>query len=176
MTRVRPAVSAAGVSLLALVVVAATVAAVAPDGMAPLVAVAGVVGVAVGLLGGLPALVPVGVLALVLAHTAAVGGSGALVHPTSAVVVPAVWIGFEFAMRSFDLRTDVRPGRPATLDHLVRVAAIAAGSGAMALAVVGAAGVVPEGGLTFRLAAVACALLLAAVAAVLAVSRRPTPP
>ncbi len=174
MTRVQPAVLAASLSVLSLVVVLVVVTAVAPDGMAPIAAAVGLGAVVVGLIGGLPVLVPVGVLALVLAHTAAVVGGSDLVHPSSAVVVPAAWVGFEVAMRSFELRPDTRPDRAAALDHLLRVGVIAAGSAAVVLVIVGVVGAVPEGGLAFRLVAVVCAVVLAILAAVLSVSRDPS--
>lgn len=165
-----PPVVLAGVSILAGAAAVAVNLAIASDAGAAVTAqisLVGVVALAVGLVAGLPALVTGGVLGLVLGSVAAVADSDALFDLRMAAVVPLVWLVFEVAMRSCELRPVIRSTRAVVADWLGTVATVAAGAAALALVASAVVAAAPAGGLTFRvLSIVVVVAVVVALAAV----------
>ncbi|MFP4512680.1 MAG: hypothetical protein ACLFRV_07015 [Acidimicrobiales bacterium] len=160
----------AGVSILAgaaTVVVNLAVASEAGAAVAAQLSILGLVALAVGLVAGFPVLVIGGVLGLVFGSVAAVSDSDALFDLRTTAVVPLVWLAFEVAMRSCELRPATRSSRTVVVDWLGGVATVAAGSAALALVASVVVSAAPAGGLTFRvLSIVAVVAVVVAVAAV----------
>lgn len=154
----RRAALLAGGSVASAVAVCVVVAIVAGElGTAFVAAVAGVVLLLGGLVAGFGAISTVGLAVVLVAAVGAIGAAadGGPVRSESILVGLFVWLAFELACRSFEVRPEVTPSpdaRAAWLVDLGLVGAVSTLAGGLALMLVD---IGPVGGVGLRLGAMA---------------------
>lgn len=163
---------AAAASILSAVVVVVVVAASGGAAGPVLLAVVGGLVLGLAMLIGTPAVVVAGVGAQVGAVAWLVGGRGE--WPAVAIAAPAVWLAAECAWRWFDLRPGVRAQSSATATWVGASGAIALGSAAFAVVVLGLSRTATTGGLTFRVLGLLAVVGAAGALVVLAARRSPS--
>ena len=174
MTGSRSAVVTASVSVLLGLAGAMVSVVIAESALASVaqIAVVGVAALALGVVVGLPIVACLGVVGLGAAHLVALGSVDSLFDHRVVIVAPLLWASLETAMRSFELRPPLSVSRPAQVDWLAMVVALGVGTVAVALVTSVAVGAAPDGGLTFRVAAVVVVVLAVVGLAVVNLSGR----
>jgi hypothetical protein len=138
-----------------------------------LVSLAGVAALAVGVVAGWPALVVAGTVGTLLGTGVATVDSASAFDLRVAIVVPSIWLAFELAMRSMELRPAVRPGLAPFVEWLGVSVAVAAGSVGVVLVASTAVEATPAGGPAFRVLAVAAVVVVVVAVGIVNLWRRP---